>query len=147
MKNFGSKSVYHAERSRDLLRAYFRCLESCSHVSMPDVFRNVVNMPASRFWVSPARASVVVASIMRGDRLHYMRSNKREMFFEIHRRVILLRRTCADWSMPRLIDAVISQPAPKFYLAPGSARALIFKARKQWFAESSSRLRRWASKK
>lgn len=140
MKNFGSKSEYHRERTRDLLRAYFRYLEACKHVSMPDVFRCVVDMPAARFWVSASRAAVVVASIIRGDKLHYMRPNKREMFFEIHRRVMELRRSCPDWSMPKLIEAVIAQPAPKFYLAPGSARVLILKARKQWFAEKSKRL-------
>lgn len=113
---------------------------------MPDVFRNVVDMPASRFWVSPSRAAVVVAGIMRGDTLRYMRPNKREMFFEIHRRVMILRRSRVGWSVRRLADAVVSQPAPKFYLAPGSARSLILKARKQWFAESSSRMQRFANK-
>lgn len=142
MKYFGSKSEYHRERSRDLLRAYFRYLKTCARVSMPDVFKRVVEMPALRFWVSAPRATVVVASIMRGDTLRYMRSNKRAMFFEIHRRVMTLKASRPDWSMPRLVETVIAQPAPKFYLAPGSARALILKARKQWFAESSLRMRR-----
>lgn len=137
MKNFGSVSEFNSERTNDLLRAYFRYLEICSHVSMPDVFRNVVDMPAARFWVSASRAAVVIASINRGDKLLYMRPNKREMFFEIHRRVMLLRQTRSDWSASQLIEAVIAQPAPKFYLAPGSARVLILKARKQWFAERS----------
>lgn len=140
MKNFGSVSEYHRERTRDLLRAYFRYLETCSHVSMPDVFKKVVDMPAARFWVSASRAAVVLASINRGDVLHYMRPNKREMFFEIHRRVMELRKIYSDWSTPKLIEAVLAQPAPKFYLAPGSARVLILKARKQWFAEKSKRL-------
>lgn len=142
MKYFGSNSEYHAERSRDLLRAYFHYLRTCRHVAMPDVFRRVVEMPASRFWVSASRAAVVVARIMRGDRLSHMRPNKREMFFEIHRRVMELRPSRLGWSMPRLIEFVLEQPAPKFYLAPGSARVLILKARKKWFAESSSRMRR-----
>ena len=108
---------------------------------MPDVFKNIVDMPASRFWVSTPRAAVVIASIRRGDKLHYMRPNKREMFFEIYRRVVNLSLKYSDWSMPKLIETVIAQPAPKFYLAPGSARVLILKARKQWFAEKSKRLR------
>lgn len=147
MKNFGDKSIHHMERTRELLQAYFRCLESCSRVSMPDVFKSVVEMPASRFWVSASRTSVVIASIIHGDQLNHMRPNKREMFFEIHRRVMDLKTIHPRWSMPRLIKAVISQPAPKFYLAPGSARVLILKARKQWFAESSSRMRRLATDK
>lgn len=139
MKNLGSKSEFHNERTSDLLRAYFRYLETCRHVSMPEVFKRVVSMPAARFWVSASRAAVVVAKIMRGDTLNYMRVNKREMFFEIHRRVVHLRQSCIDWPLPRLIEAVIEQPAPKFYLAPGSARVLILKARKKWFAEKSKR--------
>lgn len=141
MKNFGSKSEYHRERSRDLLKAYFRYIKSCGHVSMPDVFKKVVDMPASRFWVSAPRASVVIARIARGDRLLYMRPNKREMFFEIYRRVMKLRRSSTGCSMPRIIESVIAQAAPKFYLAPGSARVLILKERKLWFAEKSKKLR------
>lgn len=141
MKYFGSKSEYHTARSRDLLRAYFCYLKACSRVSMPEVFRCVVDMPASRFWVSVARASVVMANIERGDKLHYMRHNKREMFFEIHRRITLLRQSHPNWSTPRLLKVVLEQPAPKFYLAPGSARVLILKARKQFFAHAATRLK------
>lgn len=142
MKYFGSKSEYHRERTADLLNAYFRILETCKHVSMPNVFKNVVNMPASRFWVSASRAAVVLADIMRGDNLCSMRPNKREMYFEIHRRVKELQQRHINWSIPQLIEAVIAQPAPKFYLAPGSARVIILKARKKWFVENSRRLRR-----
>ena len=142
MKNFGCKSEYHRERSSDLLQAYFRYLKSCDRVYMPDVFRCVVDMPATRFWVSVPRAAVVVTDIMRGDKVLYMRPNKREMFFEIYRRVMKLRQHYPDWPLPRLVEAVITQPAPKFYLAPGSARVLILKARKQWFADSSKKQRR-----
>lgn len=142
MKNFGSKSEYAHERTRDLLKVYFRYIETCRHISMPDVFKRIVEMPASRFWVSSSRASVVVASIMRGDDLHYMRSNKREMFLEIYRRVVALRAKQPDLSLPRLIEKVLAQPAPKFYLAPGSARVIILRARKQWFAEKTEKLKR-----
>lgn len=100
---------------------------------MPVAFRAIVNMPASRFWVSAPRAAVVIAAISHGDKLNYMRPNKREMFFEIHRRVAALQIDHPDWPPSRLIEEVISQPAPKFYLAPGSARVIILKARKQWF--------------
>lgn len=139
MKNFGSKSEYAHERTHDLLKAYFRYIETCSHINMTDIFKCVVEMPATRFWVSSSRAAVVVASIIRGDDLHYMRSNKREMFFEIYRRVKELQPIHPRLSLPRLIEIVLAQPAPKFYLAPGSARVLILRARKQWFAERLKR--------
>lgn len=109
---------------------------------MPDVFRHVVEMPAQQFWVSVPRAAVVVTAIMRGDSLSSMRENKREMFFEIHRRVLELRKKCPDWSMSRLVREVVCQPAPKFYLEPGSARVLILKERKLWFEEKSKNRQR-----
>lgn len=140
MKYFGSKSVYHDRRTRDILRAYFSYLEACDNVRMPDVFRHVVNMPAERFWVSTPRATVVVAGIDRGDKLLYMRQNKREMFFEIHRRVVALRKRYPNWTLPRLVGEVVAQPAPKFYIAPGSARVIILRARKKWYEDKRKRL-------
>lgn len=141
MKNFGSKSEYHKERIIDLLKAYFKHLSECSHISMPEVYRCVVEMPATRFWVSASRAAVVVSRIMRGDKLYDMRPTKREMFFEIHRRAVALQKEFSDRSIRSIIEEVVAQSAPKFYLAPSSARALILKAKKEWHAEITKKLR------
>lgn len=137
MKYFGCKSEYNNQRTQDLLKAYFQYLHSCSHVFLPDVYKNVANMPASRFWVSERRAAIVVASISRGDKLLYMRENKRQMYFEIYRRVQELRHRHPGWSTHQLVRSVIAQPAPCFYLTPGSVRAFIIKAKKQYFARLS----------
>ena len=40
-----------------------------------------------------------------------------------------------------LCAKVIAQPAPKFYLTPGSAKVMVCKARKQWIQEKWKRLR------
>ncbi len=140
MKSFGSISEFHRERSRDLLRAYFRYIDDCPYISIQNVWRAVVDMPASQFWVSAPRAAVVVGMLARGQHLPPMRANKREMFLEIYSRVVALRRRYPAWSLIRLVRAVVSQPAPKFYLAPSSARILILKARKQWFSDLSRKL-------
>lgn len=145
MKQFGCKSIHHRERANDLLRAYFQYLRACSKVSMPDVYTHVVNMPASRFWVSPSRALVAVSNILKGDRLLYMRPNKREMFYEIHRRVEEMQKKHVNLSLTKLIERVVCEPAPKFYIAPGSARAQILKAKKEWFEENTKRLKRLAN--
>lgn len=142
MKNFGSISEHSHERSMDLLRAYFLCIESCKRVRMPDIFDNVINMPATRFWVSSPRTKVVIAAIESGDDLSYMRPNKKEMFFEIHRRVKHLQSSHPNRSLSQLVDIAIVQPAPKFYLSASSAKIIILKARKKWFQEKSKRLQR-----
>lgn len=109
---------------------------------MPEVFRHVVQMPARQFWISVPRATNVVAAIMKGDTLSSMRKNKREMFMEIHRRVVELKKRRPDWSLPCLVREVVSQPAPKFYIDPCSARILILQERKLWFEEKSKRRQR-----
>lgn len=141
MKYFGSTSEHNRERSHELFRTYSRLIENSRHIRANDIFGRVVEMPASRFWVSTSRAAVVMASIMRGDRLKYMRPNKREMFFEIYRRMCELRQKRSDWSVPRILDVVLAQPAPKFYMAPGSARVIILKERKRWFLEKMKNTR------
>lgn len=142
MKTYGSLSEHAEARTQDLLRVYFDYLRSCKHINMVDVFKRVAESPASRFWVSSSRAAVVAAAIARGDKLSYMRPNKREMFFEIYRRAIALKDAHPDWALSQLVQHVVRQQAPRFYLSPGSARALILKGRKKWFAEKKKRLLR-----
>ena len=141
MKKFGSKSEYKKERAADLLVAYFRYLDSCSYIRMNELFASVVNMPASRFWVSASRAAVVISAIRRGVSLKNMRPNKREMFFEIHRRVMKLRKKHPDLSYGILTELVVAQPAPKFYISASSARAIILKERKLWFPLNFKKLK------
>lgn len=133
MKKIGNISEHADERADDLLDVYFSYLHACKYVSMPIVFASIVDMPAKRFWVSSSRATVVVSAIIHGDKLDYMRPNKREMFMEIYRRYLKLRRNDAVSSVARLVQKVVSQPAPKFYISASSAKIIILKARKEWF--------------
>lgn len=139
MKYSGCQAVCHRERARDLLRAYFHCVRESPRVFMPDIFQSVVEMPASQFWVSVPRAASVVSRIFRGDSLSDMRPNKREMFLEIHRRVLILQASHPSWTLYQLVREVVCQPAPKFYLEPGSARYIILKERKLWFKTKAER--------
>lgn len=131
MKHKGATMEYAKERSDDLMRAYDRYIRSCSFIRMHDVYRIIVDMPAARFWVSDKRAETVVSAIFRGGaKLEGMWSLKREMYQEIYRRVIALRDCKPHLSIAELCAIVVSQPAPKFYLTAGTAKAMVCKARK-----------------
>lgn len=131
MKHKGALMEFSNERANDLLRAYDEYIASCKSISMPEVYKNIVNMPSRRFWVSDIRAALVVSAIIRGEaRLDKMCRSKREMYQEIHRRVIDMRQLYPHMSVSQLCEMVIVQPAPKFYLTPGSAKVMICKARK-----------------
>lgn len=109
---------------------------------MADIFNRIVNMPSARFWVSGTRAAVVIANILKGDELRNMRPGKREMFMEIYRRFLEVRKNKPTWPITKIAENIVTQPAPKFYLAPGSARVIILKARKKWYERNMKRLRR-----
>lgn len=130
MKNSGAISDFKQQKEDELIRAYRDVTAVCRYVSYKKALKEVVNRPASRFWVSSSRATIVVAKILRGDKLSQMRSTKREMFNEISRRVVLLRTQRPDEPLSSLVEEIVLQPAPKFYMAPGSAHGFIVKARK-----------------
>lgn len=126
----------------DLMRAYDEYIVSCDYIRMSDVYSTIVNTPSARFWVSDIRAALVVSAIMRGEAdLDSMWLLKKEMYEEIYRRVLIMRKKHPGLTTSELCAMVVIQPAPKFYLTPGSAKMMICKARKQWAIEKRKRLR------
>ena len=141
MKHKGSKFEYEDERDKDLMRAYHEQLESCDTIVLSDIFRNVVAMPSARFWVSEERAAVVIGSMLRGDELEKMRTNAREMYFEIYKRVVSEREKYPDKSIAEIVFNVIRQPAPKFYLTPDSARVIVTRLKREKYSNVFKRMR------
>lgn len=145
MKPHGSKFEYENERINDLMRAYRELIEQSSHIRLPLIYKKVVNMPSSRFWVSEERAAIVIAAMFKSacinDVLKGMRETKREMFHEIYKRAMELRAKQPSLSVFDIAFKVVRQPAPKFYLTPGSARVYIYKAKNEWFKTRKQKLR------
>jgi hypothetical protein len=143
MKHFGAKMEYADERVRDLMKAYDNYIANCSHIEMQTVYQTVVNMPAPRFYVSEKRASIVVSELLKG---HPCRNKlKNEMFTEICRRVMELKKSNPTLGITELCAIVVQQPAPKFYMAAASAKMLIIRTRKKWIKEKLKRLYLYAS--
>lgn len=144
MKNKGAVMEYSRERLYDLMRAYDEYIESCNYIRMPDVYENIVNMPSRRFWVSDIRAALVISAMIRGEkRMDRMCASKREMYQEIYRRVVIMREKHPDKTTSEICAMVVNQPAPKFYLTPGSAKIMICKAKKEWIIKKKQRLHLW----
>ncbi|MCD8295372.1 MAG: hypothetical protein LUE27_09050 [Clostridia bacterium] len=144
MKHRGSNMECSEQRAVDLMRAYDRYVESAGQLRMPDVYRAVASMPASRFWVSEIRASLVVSAMLRGERpLERMWPLRREMYAEICRRVVELRKRNPDMSVSDACAEVVMQPAPSFYLTPGTVKVMICRYRKEWVRRKLARLSLW----
>lgn len=139
MKNKGCGFEYAEERDNDLMRAYIEQIDSCGEIFLPSIFKRVVKMPSKRFWVSCERASIVIAEMVRGNKLTSMRPTKRAMFEEIYRRVMNLKRMHPEKTISQLVFDVIQEPAPQFYLTPGSAKVIVCKIRKTWHKKRMQR--------
>lgn len=134
MKPVGSALSFTRERNAALLKAYRTHVDAADFVRLNEIGRKVVNSPSPRFWVSEERAAAVVSAIMRGKPvLETMRPTKREMFEEIHRRVLALKKQHPDWHLCRLVFEVVNSSAPKFYMEVSSALERLFKIRSGWY--------------
>lgn len=143
MKKIGTKMMFANERLIDLMTVYDKCMEECKYIRMDDIYKKVVNMPSSRFWVSDTRATIVVSAIIRGDaKLDAMWALRKEMYLEIYNRVMELKKTKPNVSISELCSIVVAMPAPKFYLTPDSAKIMICKARPKWKREKLLKLQR-----
>ena len=132
-KHFGSIMDFTRQRNDDIMRVFRRQLQLADHIIMPDIFEKVANSPASRFWVSEERAAVEISRMLAGKPFSRMRSNKREMFDEIFRRFLKLRKIHPDLSPLELASIIVHQPAPKFYLTPRTVGEIIYRIKKGWY--------------
>lgn len=131
MKKKDTISQLQHERDDDLMRAFQKELAGRPHILLPEVLNAVVSSPSKRFWVTSERAAIVIYNMMKGDELEHMRPLKRKMFREIYRRVMKLKANYPQLSIPILTEQVVAEPAPEFYITPGSAKVIISRIRKR----------------
>ena len=131
MKYLGSNCEFEQERNLDLLHACRQEMALATHIHMRDIYRRAAERPARRFWVSEERAAIVIGRMLRGDSLQEMRPLKREMFQEIFRRAKEILNRHPGFNISHVALLVVHQPAPKFYLTPGSVKTILHRFRQK----------------
>lgn len=117
------------------MRVFRERLSSAKRVVMPEIFKQVAESPAKRFWVSEERASIVISAMLSGRPVPRMRDCKREMFEEIYRRVLVERKKHPGMTIYELVAKVVNQPAPKFYLTPRTVGEFICRVKRGWYEQ------------
>lgn len=124
---------YRDERNADLLCVFRECvMNSPADESMDELYQRIVNSKSKRFWVSEEQASKVVSYMMKGNKIDYMSDNKRKMFEEIYIRVMKMREENPNIRLFRLVEIIVSQEAPCFYMTSGSAKVIISQIKSKW---------------
>ena len=141
MKYKGSNFEYKQERAEDLMRAYHQLINDSSDIHILHIYRQVVNMPASRFWISEERAAIVIGAMVRGKKNVGINATKAEMYNEIYRRAKQLMDSNPKLTIQDVVSIVVMQPAPKFYISSSSAKAIIQKAKKKWYEQRKKKLK------
>lgn len=139
MKHKGSKNEYKDERDRDLLAVFRRTIEGCKHISLYDVVEEVVNSPAPRFYVSAYRARNVICRMYTGKPLTKITPLRMEMYNEIFHRVREARKLFPHKPLLFIIEEVLDQPAPKFYLTKKSGVVILHKIQKKLRCQGKQR--------
>ena len=134
MKSFGSIMSFKKQRNYALLKEYRKVIANVSVIRLKDICEIIVNSPSPRFWVSEERATAVISAMIRGkDVLSSMRASKREMFNEIYKRVMAIKRKGDNSHLNKIVFSVVNSPAPKFYMKASSAIEILFKVRNGYY--------------
>ena len=141
MKHAGNTSDYIEEINQDVMRAYYELLQSSENIVLQELTQKLVNMSSRRFWVSEERVAIVCAKMMKGDKLRNMRPTTRKMYKEIYKRVLVYKKKYPEMSLAEIAFHVVRQPAPMFYLTPGSAKVIIQRTKKKVFEQRMKRLK------
>lgn len=85
------------------------------------------NSPAPRFYCTFENARRMVSLLDRGKELPIENEKKIQMYKELHRRFVEARNKTGVNSFS-LLEDIINQPAPSFYLSLEAFRPLVYKA-------------------
>ncbi len=129
MKKQGSITEFGHQRDQELLNAFKSQLHLLGSIPLQEVFHRAALQPSTRFWVSERRAAAVISRMLKGDKILSMNPKKREMFYELFRRVKRVREDYPGITLTEAAYRAVNSPAPEFYLTPKSARVMIYRLR------------------
>lgn len=126
------KFALQQEKEQDLEEALRNIYSNCrGRIHYKELSRRLATHPSRRFWVSAETAYVVIKRMLAGATLEAMRDTKRNMYMEIYRRVCKMREENPDKELEDIVDEVVEQPAPSFYITNGTAYVLITRIKRE----------------
>lgn len=132
MRKKGCKFEYREERDNELLSVFRKVYsESKTCRRLDELLTDVINHRTKRFWISAERASIVISSMKKGRSISHMKPHKQEMFHEIYRRLLLLEKEHPETPTLQLLEMVVDEEAPSFYISVGAASVILHYIKKR----------------
>lgn len=130
MKNTLNRSVREM-RKQDVIDSFFDSLREVRQnkpfATQNEVIEHAVKKGAPRFYVTFENARRFISLLARKKKLPLINSNKLEMYKEIYRRYMQQVKDCSKRYKYLILERIIEEPAPSFYLDEETFRGIIYK--------------------
>ena len=129
------------KRAEALYAVYRRGLEEGRFDSLFAAGKWCARQPAPCFYISSKRASLLIGRICAGDRLEDLHRSKRRMAMRLFMdyKQFLSTHPGTPLSRERILEILVDEPAPEFYITGEMARKILreqikkARKRKRWF--------------
>lgn len=130
MKNTMNCSVREM-RKQDVINSFYESYKELKKTrpfaTQNEVIEHAVKSEAPRFYVTFENARRFVSLLLRKKKLPIVNKNKLEMYKEIYRRYIKQMKDCNKRYKYLILEKIIEEPAPSFYLEEETFRGIIYK--------------------
>ena len=130
MKNSFSNSVREM-RKQDVINSFYNSYKelkkSRPFATQNEVIEYAVKSEAPRFYVTFENARRFISLLSRKKKLPIVNENKLEMYKEIYRRYMKQIKDCNQRYKYLILEKIIEEPAPSFYLEEETFRGIIYK--------------------
>ncbi len=133
------KQYFIEDRNKDLLSVFRKILlESRGYITLDSIVEQIYIHPAKRFYISKEEAARRVYSIIKSGNTICKSDLRTQMYKEITKRALILKSKEIQTPLNKIIEDIIYQPAPMFYLTKNSIQKIISNSRnhKSIFAKS-----------
>lgn len=145
MRKKGNVFALSDSRDRDLLRAYNELVKKqlrlYGRICKTGLMEQVVDSPASRYWVSSDRACAIIYRLEKGERIDYMKRNRVKFYISLYEDFRRYKKLHPEVQATKhIVEIVVMQPAPCFPVTPRVAGNIVERMRRRCRQEKVRRL-------
>lgn len=130
------------QRDSDLYDVYMKGWDNHSFANWSQAADYVIKQSAPRFYVSPREVSLAIGKLQRGISLIALSSSSRRRIWQLidNYEAYLAEHPDNKLSRERVLEILVDEPAPEFYLSWRSAREILRKEflkrrKKKWYGQ------------
>ena len=119
------------QRKQDVIDCFFDTLKEMRktrpYVTNNEIIEEATRQTAPRFYVTFENARRFISLLSRKKKLPLINDNKLSMYKEIYRRYINRVKDCSKRYKYLILENIIEEPAPSFYLDEETFRGIVYK--------------------